>query len=125
MPGALRVGSIPQGGNRQAISIGNRPSRASIVLIGLAMVAAMLFVTVAALPYFTFLAYDAPANTWMKCDLAFTTPSARGSCCTSWAASHRLLTLSAAWIITTRLAFAAIRRGLIDYHKESPVQRSA
>lgn len=149
-----------------------RPSRISVVLIVSAMLAAVLFVAGAALPYFTFLAYDAPTQyldkvrfelyyfkrAWLLVHILGGMAAVLTGPVQLWLGLsdrrpdvHRrlgiaylagvgvgtfgaiglavqtdlgavfgagLLGLSVAWVVTTSLAFCAIRRGLIEYHKE-------
>jgi hypothetical protein len=87
-------------------SVAGQPGLGARALIVLAMLAAVGFVVLAALPYFTFLYADAP-NQFVD-EVRFG----------RWIFGAGLLGLSLAWTVTTGLAFASIRRSLIEQHKE-------
>jgi len=150
----------------------NRLGRGTLTAIGLAMLGAVGFVILAALPYFTFLYSDAPnqfvdearfgayfprrgwlllhiaggmlavlagpVQLWLGLSdrrmdvhrrlgltyIAGVTVGAIGAVALAvqtpfgWVFGAGLLSLAAAWVITTGLAFASIRRSLIQQHKE-------
>jgi uncharacterized membrane protein YozB (DUF420 family) len=149
-----------------------RPGRGAKAALGLAMIGAVGFVILAALPYFTFLYSDAPnqfvdelrfglyfprrgwllfhiaggmlavlagpVQIWLglsdrrmelhrKLGLTYITGVAVGAIGAvalavqtpvGWVFGAGLLSLAAAWVTTTGLAFASIRRSHIDQHKE-------
>jgi hypothetical protein len=153
-------------------AVASRPGRGAKAAIGLAMIGAVGFVILAALPYFTFLYSNAPnqfvdevrfglyfprrgwlllhiaggmlavlagpVQIWLglsdrrmelhrKLGLTYITGVAIGaigavalavSTPLGWIFASGLLGLALAWVITTGLAFASIRRSLIDQHKE-------
>lgn len=150
----------------------SRPGRGALVAITLAMLGAVIFVVLAALPYFTFLFSDAPnqfvdemsfrlyfprrgwlllhiaggivavlagpVQLWLglsdrhmglhrRLGLTYISGVAIGTVGAvalavrtpvGWIFGAGLLGLATAWVITTGLAFASIRRSLIQQHKE-------
>ena len=150
----------------------SRPGRGALVAIALAMLGAVIFVVLAALPYFTFLFSDAPnqfvdemsfrlyfprrgwlllhiaggivavlagpVQLWLglsdrhmglhrRLGLTYISGVAIGTVGAvalavrtpvGWIFGAGLLGLATAWVITTGLAFASIRRSLIQQHKE-------
>jgi hypothetical protein len=153
-------------------AIASGPGRGARAILVLALVGAVLFVLLAALPYFTFLFIDAP-NPFVN-DINYKLYFPKRGCLLlhivggmlavlagpvqlwlglsdrrmelhrrlgyvyiggvavgvigavalavqtelGWIFGAGLLALAAAWVMTTGLAFASIRRGLTDQHKE-------
>ena len=150
-----------------------RPSRAAGAILGLALLGAIVFVAVAALPYLSFLVSDdtarsaldtvqfnaySPRRAWLLVHIAggliailsgpvqlwlgisdrrmdlhrklglvymgaitVGTVGAIGLAVQSpfgWIFATGLLGLALAWVVTTTLAYASIRRSLIQQHKE-------
>jgi hypothetical protein len=150
----------------------NAPRRGTLVVIGLAMLGAIVFVALVALPYFTFLYRDSPSplidaarfdlyypkrgwlllhiaggivailagpvQLWLglserrldlhrRLGLAYIGGIAVGTVGAvalavqtelGWVFGAGLLGLASAWVVTTGLAFASIRRTLVDQHRE-------
>lgn len=152
--------------------VSGRPGRGTAITITLAMLMAIAFVALAALPYFTFLFSDTPGRYvdeqlfslywpkrgWLLLHIAggmlallagpiqlwlglsdqrldvhrrLGIAYVIGVCVgvvgavalavqtdLGWVFGAGLLSLSIAWVVTTGLAFAAIRKSLIDQHRE-------
>jgi hypothetical protein len=151
---------------------GTKPGRGVAALIGVALLMAVFFVAVVALPYFTFLFSDTPGEyideqlfglyfpkrgwlllhilggmlallagpvqLWLglsdrrmdlhrRLGMAYIAGIALGvtgavalavQTDLGWVFGAGLLSLALAWIVTTGLAFAAIRKSLIEQHRE-------
>jgi hypothetical protein len=150
----------------------NAPTRSTLVIIGLALLVAITFVALVALPYFTFIYRDSPSplidpqrfglyypkrgwlllhiaggitailagpvQLWLglsdrrmdlhrRLGLAYIGGVAVGTFGAvalavqtdlGWMFGAGLLGLALAWAVTTSLAFASIRRGLVEQHRE-------